>query len=1374
MPVFLSLLYSYLDQDLVLVCFCFHRTVDMETNDQVEHSNEDRNSNVDQKSSKPCYYPSQISVAELLFERIELILWHHHKKKRLRDFKKFDFRIYTARFVMLEKQGIVRLSEPDAKCFGSKQYENLSDLYNVAESKVWKYGKSEDLEKNLTDLKKDVGENPDKLFLIVADEADWGTTGEESANNKLVNCWNNKKNVIILLVTATPWNLLTTNTRLPDLIVARRKIEDNQLVVLSEKDGQHFCFDKNNVDVTHLVGQKRKLHVIMWDENYENRLTKGLFVKLRVPQEVGKEETWLKLGMMQMSENENYEALVGTSKKEEAVSLYISGKNNVVQIETEDRKKKCVAVRRNGHYFLALRSSEELPVGLEFICDSFQVLLNFGEDILKFCSKHSNKFFTLQYNSSSRSVTFQLESKNPNLDVFLIDSQTSSNEVNCSNSQYLSLNFYFNTIRNENLHCQLIREDKHFQEMYKATPAAKTSLAPSHVLASEYAYYVVLIDSIRSFSMDEISIQENDPCKALQSAWNQYSESRFEKLEALKKELPSIISKKFELVVHKIEKKYGDRKNLKQNDNFESFAQNLVLWLIHAEHQSAQDDSFWKFINDKMSDEFNDFRTCFNNWKETVLCKISETFKIVNDLFPRKKEESGHMKIIRVEKIDVGKTFQEMLVYARKIGFSDKDTYPFEIVRLVQGVDLDHEDNRDPKCLDIWKIPQQMKCSFYDRKRHEKCTCETFICKEKEFSCSNCSHLHKDLKLLSDLERLPVIVILVDQYGRGTTLPLSFDVLDLRLTHYTTFVPFVQQLGRMCQYRERMDYQCLPYALVVPELMETLKKTLKTSAVFNDCTEYIKRDIHTTKKNKPTPNSTDCGNEKIDINRLLLWAEPQIGKTGAYLNLISRLRKTIENPTEGEEEISSDLSSSDENTSDLSDDEEDTSEKKRETKDKWEYPYWNFMITSNPLDKTIGKSKYDRKFESYKYGESPRLKSQHSQDQVPKSKNKAKQNIKERKIDMSDEPVACCYNEHSCSDCKPEAWVVTANSEMNGIKEPVKICIPALERFKPLLNKLNVGSLEKKFKSLKVNEESRPCLDSWIFNPTYRRATKATINYHHTMSGANYVQILVVRAEEFDTYAECWRTSHAILQLPETMEYESMPGVYAKIDAKTGGIGYARRFIQMFAEHFNLSKIFVLDDNIYRIYQVKFAEQDGKVQHELYSLEKVTFWSVLKHLESFFDCSQSVPVKDKFDRYWLEETYCCNQSNGIHTYTGNPNLYGILGVMKFRPQRVCLQGFKRVHVHSLVLLNIPKLKSKKIKYKPFCVYEDLDINNQCDEEGVIVCKFNKYRMVKKQLKSNIMNEDKKLCKKTTNAKSIGKLNSNLFISFINCMIKFQI
>lgn len=119
-----------------------------------------------------------------------------------------------------------------------------------------KYVVSEETDKRLKEIKDSVSAKPDHLHVIICDEAHYGLNDDadekETAYSKLLADWNSDqyKNVVVVMVSATPWNLLTV----------RSKLENN----------------------AHPDDKSLRLHVCGWTESLEGDFKQGKEMKLLV------------------------------------------------------------------------------------------------------------------------------------------------------------------------------------------------------------------------------------------------------------------------------------------------------------------------------------------------------------------------------------------------------------------------------------------------------------------------------------------------------------------------------------------------------------------------------------------------------------------------------------------------------------------------------------------------------------------------------------------------------------------------------------------------------------------------------------------------------------------------------------------------------------------------------------------------------------------------------------------------------------------------------------------------------------------------------------------------------------------------------------
>ena len=1366
---------------------------------------------------EPPYYPSQMFMADRIIDRIETILDHYHDGKTINDFTGFEFQIYTFNSLMLEQQTIKRLCEPKAECLPAEMFaESRASVVRKGKKLVKKYILSKDVDARHEELKEMAEKHPETLFLIVADEAHWGVTGADDrkdedsanksdsrhANEKLVNSWDHGKhpNVIVLLVSATPFNLLTDCTRLiTDKFYARHK-ETGKIIMLEPSRGNRYFSGIEDVTTRVAPGSCRNLHHVKWSESFEDKLRRGVVAKVAQPRR--DKLVWL---CVEPSDQPGRFELCGTDDPEKADEFTLKGDPGKVIITTQNNSLTLGVLKSEG------RSSQtgQMESGVYFMdaqtqsfYTEFKVDCRFGQDIFQLeCEKFGNgEWFPVLFDGRRWKVgrappvrrISSLETTHPDYTFIIGSSRELEHDETNSTKEYLSLNYYYNTVRNGEQK-RLLRTDEQFNTMCNKLMNSN-SFVEDDILAAEYSFYILIAKDI----------QEMD------SKIAQYRKRRGSE---------RTIKETVQHYLQKLEKKHGDflRQLEEQQTNFKHFRPILpavftaVVEYLRNEARiefnkqlkarKRTNPNEWCLallrlvVYGKLESEFE--MKCLevtSNYPQLsdVLAHESETFAIVKDLLSATDDGKGlhgHMKVIRISghkekkrgrqpgietRTQAGNRLYATLCLARQAA-AGSGSYLFEVLRDYgnyrfrdQMKDIDDPDE-STSVERIRQVLQPKCCQHCDPKTFESCLCENYERNQPSLRCKHCSHLHKDIVEYKDLHRLPCILIL-DRKGRiGDTFPPSFNVMDLRLKYKTKPVylsTVMQDIGRLCRYEVKNDSKDLPYALVGPSLHEILQGSQRDSGTFFGIVrlEGAKLDRHVSEVQGGIPNegpgdqprSTNARTSRFDEqlvkkhhNRLLLEAEPQVGKTGVYLNVISKMRKRILRNEEDAEEIVFEYDSEDE-----------TEHQQKEGKNlsfdaqDWQYPYWKEMTRSPCLQKRVGACKYDRVYGPYEYGRKP---------QALKSGNQAERR-RGIPIPSTSENAfkAFSFRAHSsCVSCMRATPQKVSNITVAG--QEVRISVPYSGRFGPVFDRLHLNADTSLDDSLPVNANTssqvpraslsgkphRKKLSSWIFMPSYHRMIDGNLNLAHTMvdqqgNRVDFVQVVVVRAEEFRVYCEHWQSTHAILQLPSTLKLGNK-----EANAKEGGVGFARLFIQLFAEEYHLKHIFVLDDNIPLLYEVQKEQQAGKEvivrKNGNIELVNTSMYNVLSRMESLTTDKDSSPKPaatfDPYDKHNAKEAvHLCNDAEtGLcaqHNFTGPYSRYAVTGIMKSRPTiRKMVKPFKRTHVFSLVLLNIEALKQKEIRYKPWSVYEDCNLNNDCDEKGLWVCKYRKFIMTKNHLKT---------------------------------------
>ena len=409
---------------------------------------------------------------------------------------------------------------------------------------------------------------------------------------------------------------------------------------------------------------------------------------------------------------------------------------------------------------------------------------------------------------------------------------------------------------------------------------------------------------------------------------------------------------------------------------------------------------------------------------------------------------------------------------------------------------------------------------------------------------------------------------------------------------------------------------------------------------------------------------------------------------------------------------------------------------KNDLDEEWQHPYHKNMKAGD-LPKTTAEGKYCRIFGPYKYGEKPK------RNVFYDDKMRQKKTVK-KKSDI------CPYKSYSADhNACPQCSITVGHRivEVQIVGEESRLWIPNRHRYRVVLDALGIPNFgtcdadtlaELPTQKLEYKDNH---LKSWIFTPTHGRAGTGNLNLTHSMvcpvskSFMSYVHVLVVRPGQFEEYCRIWGSSHVIMELPTLVQEWYHQGHEENCTAEAGKVGYARRFIQAFADTYHLHTIFMLDDNMPYFYELVTCKKDDGKEYiardadNQVSQKRVPLFRVLKHLESIFD-SDGEPPMDTFEAH---EKY-----TGLLTrssYTGPPDKYGVIGIKKhnrYNTTRV-VNPFKNTHVFSLCLINVTALQSEGIKYKPWQAWEDLDLNNECDNKGLYVVKYNRFKMVKRHL-----------------------------------------
>ena len=1343
----------------------------------------DEKEHIEEDQANSCYHTTQVEMADILKKRIKTIMRYYKGIDELsRAFDDVDFVVYTAKYRMLSDQTEKRIFHPHAGVLSKEELEAHHE--GKAKKRMFMYVHSAETEKHFKQLKRDIQEKPKTLFIIIADECHWGITKDKdqtpSAHNLFINEWGREKslrNVIVLQISATPFNLLTQNSRLPEvkcillskeMCITHKNYEAGDLLVLESESELDEDVRKTSKEV--------ELHVVHWSEVELKSLEGGVRMKLKSTLSV-KDSPYPYLRVSSKGE------LDVTCNEGEATDFIIQGNHGIVTIKPLLSTGQLLTMTRDENRNLEARIDPPEPA-------YFEVKLDFGVGVAAFSLQGKGGLYlavderggvNLQAARVEKKCGVSVvKSKQDVVQVsfqFYID-QCWPLKVGEGGQQYMSLNYYLSTLNCESKSDQSIRQDEVFQNMVKKANRegyiSKTSIADA-MLCAEYCYYVLHAsafdcdDKIRQVLSNDIDNSLTQFTKALHTFIQELEKSQEEECKTAKN---CIKPEAFKFVCNEIrdsvEKVF--RNNLKEMQrnhhsmsrvDKEKMVASFVAYLMHHSEQELQNvveetqsTSTVEEIEETLRE--NDCQKLVVIWKSLV--QECETNSLILSLIQSGQQKFGKMKIVRTKNKETANQFYNTLKLAQKV-CKLKKKY-FEIIKDYGGIQIRHQFvSSNP----FFKRLQTENCQA-----KIDCPCKNPELQPRQKKCVNCGHVHKSITQYEDLENLACLLILVEKGRMGDTFPRSFDCLDLRLSYDSKplyLSTIIQELGRLCRYAKiSVDDSCaqnLPYVLIGPELYRALEESVKRSPsimsiisrnrkankVDRYMTEQIRANVNISSPLRwpdyeASKESYDHENQRTHCNRILLQAEPQIGKTGTYLCLIKLLRLDIL----GKEKVLL-ASKRDKGTFYLLKENE-PSEKFQvtdtEDKQNWQFPYWKTIQNLPSLNtKAVAPGRYS--FGGCCYT--------HETEENPFYLMKPPKSAHDyQKAKYEDDFRAFpWYHFLDCSEC----------GLLNGQQDPIldaievmidgaRISVTCSLPFRFLQNR----HLREQLKSRGFNvrgrrdhsfpaaTESAPTLPYWVFHPSHRDdPRKCLFNYHHVMQEkkqvASFLQIAVVRSARFEAYRSTWGKVLAIFQLPD-----ELPNCDRGPDE--GGVGYSRLFIQKMAYGLSLDYVFVIDDNVATMREAlfSFGEQTGfsatvlRNEDGTLKMQRCSFLKPLVYLQKIAEGKVNPPDDGEgYEPHPLKEQF---ENCPLYSYTGPAKLfgnkqhdsYGVLGLLRSVPN--VRRPFSKTQVYALVLLNVKSTVEKRVFYRPWPCWEDLRFNDDCDKAGLWVVKCNRYCFYKLQ------------------------------------------
>ncbi|XP_073905287.1 protein GREB1 isoform X3 [Castor canadensis] len=452
----------------------------------------------------------------------------------------------------------------------------------------------------------------------------------------------------------------------------------------------------------------------------------------------------------------------------------------------------------------------------------------------------------------------------------------------------------------------------------------------------------------------------------------------------------------------------------------------------------------------------------------------------------------------------------------------------------------------------------------------------------------------------------------------------------------------------------------------------------------------------------PRPSHMDYGNraegraDSFHPRRLLLSGPPQIGKTGAYLQFLSILSRMLIRLTEvdvyDEEEININL---------------------REESD------WHYLQLTDPWPdlELFQKMPFDYIIHDPKYEDASLICSHH-------------QNIKSEDRGMSRKPEDlyvrrhtarmrlskyAAYNTyHHCEQChqymgfhpryqlyESSLHAFAFSYSMLGEEIQLHFIIPKSKEHHFVFSQPG-GQLESMRLPL-VTDKSHEYIKSPTFTPTTGRHEHGLFNLYHAMDGASHLHVLVVKEYEMAIYKKYW-PNHIMLVLPSIFN--------------SAGVGAAHFLIKELSYH-NLE----LERN--RQEELGIKPQDIW-PFIVISDDSCVMWNVVD-----VDCTG----ERNREFSWSERNVSLKHI--MQHIEASPNItrYALIGMRKWASKTrggEVHKPFSRCHVHDFIILNVDLTQNVQYNQNRFTC-DDIDFNLRVHSAGLLLCRFNRFSVMKKQI-----------------------------------------
>ncbi|NXA37269.1 GREB1 protein, partial [Eudromia elegans] len=430
--------------------------------------------------------------------------------------------------------------------------------------------------------------------------------------------------------------------------------------------------------------------------------------------------------------------------------------------------------------------------------------------------------------------------------------------------------------------------------------------------------------------------------------------------------------------------------------------------------------------------------------------------------------------------------------------------------------------------------------------------------------------------------------------------------------------------------------------------------------------------------------------------RLLLSGPPQIGKTGAYLQFLSILSRMLIRLTEV----------------DVYDEEEININIRDESNQYYHQPgdVWPDLETFKkiPFDYTI----HDPKYEDASLI-CTKLQTINSEDRSM-SRRQEDMYTRRQTTRMRLSKYAAYNTYHHCEQChqymgfnpryqlyESSLHAFAFSYSMLGEEIQLHFIIPKSKEHHFVFSQ--PGRQLESMRLPLVTDKSEDYIKSPTFTPTTGRHEHGLFNLYHAMDGASHLHVLVVKEYEMAIYKKYW-PNHIMLVLPSIFN--------------SAGVGAAHFLIKELSYH-NLE----LERN--RQEELGIKPQDIW-PFIVISDDSCVMWNTVE-----VDCSG-----DRKSEYtWTERNVSLKQILQHIEATPNVTHYALIGMRKWASKTNSAEikePFSCCHVHDFVMLNVDLTQNVQYNQNRFTC-DDVDFNLRVHSAGLLICRFNHFSVMKKQI-----------------------------------------